>query len=66
MKWSKELPKVDGWYWMRGYDVDGSHDQAWPVEIIMGELYENDELIDWPIEYVEFQGPIHPVGEFTP
>ena len=60
MKWSRELPKVDGWYWMRGTDFDGSHDKPWPIEIIEGVIHENDIAVDWPIDNVEFQGPITP------
>jgi hypothetical protein len=62
MKWSRELPKVDGWYWLRNRDIDGSHNKPWPIEIIMGQVYENDELIDWSLDFVEFQ-PIQPPEE---
>jgi hypothetical protein len=61
MKWSRELPKVDGWYWMQDLDTEAT----WPVEIRDGQLYENDLLIDWPlVESFQYQ-PIRPPEDYS-
>jgi hypothetical protein len=58
--WTKEVPKVDGWYWTMNYSFGkwhgpwaGKKDGAWWTIAGAEEAITEDELVD-----TKFYGPI--------
>lgn len=54
MQWTKEIPKIDGWYWVK------YRGNAWIDEIIDASILDGwtDELIPITEEGLEFYGPL--------
>lgn len=54
MNWTKEIPTVDGWYWVK---FKGS--PAWVVEIVDSCIvYDDEEPSHITAEGFEFYGPL--------
>ena len=52
-RWSREVPKVPGWYWFRPLGKQGAaHGKT--------EVFKHNGILIVPLRDVEWQGPITP------
>lgn len=56
MNWTKEIPTIDGWYWIRHED-DGGHSIDW-VETESLRAWTQDRDFEDTTSGYEFYGPL--------
>lgn len=60
MEWTKEVPTVDGWYWVR---VFGKFSDPCPWLLDDGKWDDCGDKVEWPVsdaDFTLFYGPIEP------